>query len=90
MPLFSASAVCALIGRRIKCTRQQNEDLQSQAVMKEAGWEEYVVVSLACWFEGRAETDPAAFSYSGVLRKKPTCRVFHVEVVLTFLGLVSM
>lgn len=65
VPFFHASVVCALIGRRIKCTRQQNEDLQRQAVMKEAGWEKYVVVSLACWLEGRAETDPAAFTIPG-------------------------
>lgn len=58
--------------------------------MKEAGWEEHLVVSLAYWFEGTAGTDPAAFSYSGVLRKKTSMRVFHVEVVHTFLGLVAM
>lgn len=70
VPFFSASVVCVLIGRRIKCTRQQNEGSQSQAVLKEAGWEEYVVVSLACWLEGRAEADLAAFSYSRVFRGK--------------------
>lgn len=90
VPFFSASVVCALMGRRIKCTRQQNEDFQSQAVLEEAAWEESVVVSLACWFERRAETGPAAFSYSGVLRKNTACRVFHVEVVYTFLRLASM
>lgn len=49
-PFLSASVVCALIGRRIKCTRQQSEG--SQAVAKEAAWEEYVVVCLACWLRG--------------------------------------
>lgn len=47
--LFSVSVVYSLIGRRIKCTRKQTEDLQSQAVVKEAGWEEYVVVTEVVW-----------------------------------------
>lgn len=83
--LFSVSVVCSLIGRRIKCTRKQTEDIQSQAVVKEAVWEEYIVVSEAVWlpcssFEARAETVPAAFGYLGVVRKKPH-RVFHIEAV---------
>lgn len=47
--LFSVSVVCSQIGRRIKRTRKQTEDVQSQAVVKEAGWEEYIVVIEAAW-----------------------------------------
>lgn len=51
--------------------------------MKEAGWEEYIVISEVVWlpcssFEGRAETLPATFGYLGVVRKK-LHRVFHVR-----------
>lgn len=91
---FSASVVCALIERRINCTRQQNEGLQSQAVMEGAGWVEYVVVSLACWLEGRAETDLTAFSCSRVLRKKQhrgcfTCKSSHFPGVGFYVAVAS-
>lgn len=88
VPFFSASVVCALIERRIKCTRQQNEGLQSQAAMEEAGWED-VVVSLACWLEGRAATDPAAFSCLEYYGKKQHAGCFMWKSS-HFPGLVSM